>query len=60
LEAFFQLIASVGFVPVAAAMAWAKENGGNNKGAELNYVDRSLDGPSHNFSLMPTPSKHTQ
>jgi hypothetical protein len=23
-------------------------------------VDRSLDGPSHNFSLMPTPSKHTQ
>jgi len=41
-------------------MAWVKENGGNNKAAELNYVDRSLNGPSHNFSLMPTPSKHTQ
>lgn len=29
-------------------------------GAEVHYVDRSLMGPNHDFSLMPSPAKHTQ
>jgi hypothetical protein len=29
-------------------------------GAEAHYVDRSLMGPNHSFSLMPSPAKHTQ